>query len=154
MPEKHAELADRDQCRRQLVDTRVSHRNQLRTTHASFAKQQQTSLIETLDDQIEKLDEEIAKLIDEDDDMRHLDQLLQSVIGVGAVLMMQALGKGATAYIEEAISGLGSNVLLVMPGAPRGGMGTYAGAPLFTPCLLYTSPSPRDRPRSRMPSSA
>ena len=23
-----------------------------------------------------------------------------------------------------------------------------------SPCLLYTSPSPRDRPRSRMPSSA
>ena len=31
------------------------------------------------------------------------------------------------------------------------------GAPLHTlatPCLLYTSPSPRDRTRSRMPSSA
>ena len=26
--------------------------------------------------------------------------------------------------------------------------------PWFTPCLLYTSPSPRDRTRSRMPSSA
>ena len=25
---------------------------------------------------------------------------------------------------------------------------------LITPCLLYTSPSPRDRTRSRMPSSA
>ena len=25
---------------------------------------------------------------------------------------------------------------------------------LFSPCLLYTSPSPRDRTRSRMPSSA
>ena len=25
---------------------------------------------------------------------------------------------------------------------------------LFNPCLLYTSPSPRDRTRSRMPSSA
>ena len=25
---------------------------------------------------------------------------------------------------------------------------------LFQPCLLYTSPSPRDRTRSRMPSSA
>ena len=25
---------------------------------------------------------------------------------------------------------------------------------LFGPCLLYTSPSPRDRTRSRMPSSA
>ena len=24
----------------------------------------------------------------------------------------------------------------------------------FKPCLLYTSPSPRDRTRSRMPSSA
>ena len=27
-------------------------------------------------------------------------------------------------------------------------------APLANPCLLYTSPSPRDRTRSRMPSSA
>ena len=26
--------------------------------------------------------------------------------------------------------------------------------PLFHPCLLYTSPSPRDRQKSRMPSSA
>ena len=26
--------------------------------------------------------------------------------------------------------------------------------PVATPCLLYTSPSPRDRTRSRMPSSA
>jgi len=29
---------------------------------------------------------------------------------------------------------------------------TSAGG--YTPCLLYTSPSPRDRTRSRMPSSA
>jgi len=28
------------------------------------------------------------------------------------------------------------------------------GAQLVSPCLLYTSPSPRDRTRSRMPSSA
>ena len=28
------------------------------------------------------------------------------------------------------------------------------GLALFTACLLYTSPSPRDRTRSRMPSSA
>ena len=26
--------------------------------------------------------------------------------------------------------------------------------PMFKPCLLYTSPSPRDRQKSRMPSSA
>ena len=29
-----------------------------------------------------------------------------------------------------------------------------AGKPESYPCLLYTSPSPRDRTRSRMPSSA
>ena len=29
-----------------------------------------------------------------------------------------------------------------------------SGAPPYTPCLLYTSPSPRDRQNSRMPSSA
>ena len=29
-----------------------------------------------------------------------------------------------------------------------------AGGKLFIGCLLYTSPSPRDRTRSRMPSSA
>ena len=33
--------------------------------------------------------------------------------------------------------------------------GMYCDRPgLVTPCLLYTSPSPRDRTRSRMPSSA
>ena len=36
--------------------------------------------------------------------------------------------------------------------------GTYAcvccGEPLFSSCLLYTSPSPRDLSTSRMPSSA
>ena len=31
---------------------------------------------------------------------------------------------------------------------------TRLGLPLLVPCLLYTSPSPRDRTRSRMPSSA
>ena len=33
-------------------------------------------------------------------------------------------------------------------------MGNYAIAIHFSDCLLYTSPSPRDRTRSRMPSSA
>ena len=32
--------------------------------------------------------------------------------------------------------------------------GMYGGAAPYIPCLLYTSPSPRDRTRSRMPSSA
>ena len=31
---------------------------------------------------------------------------------------------------------------------------TYISLPCFNDCLLYTSPSPRDRQKSRMPSSA
>ena len=33
-------------------------------------------------------------------------------------------------------------------------LATTANKPLFTCCLLYTSPSPRDKRQSRMPSSA
>ena len=32
--------------------------------------------------------------------------------------------------------------------------GPYNGEHPYSPCLLYTSPSPRDRQKSRMPSSA
>ena len=40
-----------------------------------------------------------------------------------------------------------------MPPCPAaGGGGACSGSDM--PCLLYTSPSPRDRTRSRMPSSA
>ena len=34
------------------------------------------------------------------------------VIGVSAVVTMQSMGLGATAYIAEAISGLGSNMIV------------------------------------------
>ncbi|HEY6878607.1 MAG TPA: ABC transporter permease [Polyangiales bacterium] len=54
------------------------------------------------------------------------------VIGVAAVVMMQAMGGGATAYIGEAISGLGSNMLIVIPGSVRGLQHSELGAPLFT----------------------
>ena len=33
-------------------------------------------------------------------------------------------------------------------------VGHEVGHALYTPCLLYTSPSPRDKRQSRMPSSA
>ena len=44
--------------------------------------------------------------------------------------------------------------LLVNPIANADGSEQLAGAADYTSCLLYTSPSPRDRTRSRMPSSA
>ena len=33
-------------------------------------------------------------------------------------------------------------------------MGLLVENPVYKPCLLYTSPSPRDKRQSRMPSSA
>jgi putative ABC transport system permease protein len=65
--------------------------------------------------------------------MRSALTMLGVVIGVGAVVMMQAMGRGATAYVGEAISGLGSNMLMVVPGASgRRFGGTALGVPLFT----------------------
>ena len=65
--------------------------------------------------------------------MRSLLTTLGIVIGVAAVVTMQAIGRGATAYIGESISGLGSNMLMAMPGAFKGMAGRMTlGVPLFT----------------------
>jgi macrolide transport system ATP-binding/permease protein len=50
--------------------------------------------------------------------------LLGIVIGVGAVIAMLAVGNGAKQQVLERISGMGTNLLLVRPGAPNlGGRG-------------------------------
>ena len=49
--------------------------------------------------------------------------MLGIVIGVGAVIAMVAIGAGATQRIQEQISSIGSNLLMVLPGsATSGGM--------------------------------
>jgi putative ABC transport system permease protein len=47
--------------------------------------------------------------------------MLGIVIGVGAVIVMIAVGAGAQQRVEEQIRALGSNLLLVMPGATTAG---------------------------------
>ena len=47
--------------------------------------------------------------------------MLGIVIGVGAVIVMIAVGAGAQARVEEQIRALGSNLLLVMPGSTTAG---------------------------------
>ena len=54
-------------------------------------------------------------------------------------ILFLAVGCGVVAYLS-----------LVSGGLKLGGSGIEVNGP----CLLYTSPSPRDRTRSRMPSSA
>ncbi len=64
--------------------------------------------------------------------MRSLLTTLGIVIGVAAVVTMQSMGEGATAYIGNAISGMGSNMMIAIPGASRRFGPTTLGVPLFT----------------------
>ena len=60
--------------------------------------------------------------------MRSFLTTLGIVIGVAAVITMVTLGKGATQSVSDQIAGMGSNLLMVMPGQ-RFGPGADPGAP-------------------------
>ena len=65
--------------------------------------------------------------------MRSALTMLGIVIGVGAAIVMIAVGAGAQARVEEQIRSLGSNLLLVMPGSTTSGgvrMGFGSGSTL------------------------
>ncbi|MDB5469590.1 MAG: multidrug transporter substrate-binding protein [Caulobacter sp.] len=57
--------------------------------------------------------------------MRSALTSLGVVIGVAAVVMMTSIGLGAQQMVTAAIGGLGSNMLIVSPGASRGGGGGF-----------------------------
>lgn len=57
--------------------------------------------------------------------------MLGIIIGIGAVVAMVSLGQGATASVQAEIASLGTNVLIVVPGATtvggvRGGLGSVS----------------------------
>jgi putative ABC transport system permease protein len=57
--------------------------------------------------------------------------MLGIVIGIGAVVAMVSLGQGATASVQAEIASLGTNVLIIVPGATsvggvRGGLGSIS----------------------------
>jgi putative ABC transport system permease protein len=55
--------------------------------------------------------------------------MLGIIIGVAAVITMVAIGAGASVNIQKFISGVGSNILIVMPGASTaGGVRQQAGS--------------------------
>jgi len=63
--------------------------------------------------------------------LRTLLTMLGIVIGVGAVIVMVAVGHGAQSQIEKQIKSLGTNLIIVMPGAAQQG-GVSQGAGTFT----------------------
>jgi putative ABC transport system permease protein len=61
--------------------------------------------------------------------LRSFLTILGIVIGVAAVITMVTLGNGATAAVQEQISSLGSNILMVRPGQGFGRGGGGGGSP-------------------------
>jgi len=59
--------------------------------------------------------------------MRSLLTMLGVIIGVGAVIAMLAVGNGAKAVVEQQIASMGTNVILIFPGATQQ-RGVSAGA--------------------------
>ncbi|HXG30906.1 MAG TPA: ABC transporter permease [Thermodesulfobacteriota bacterium] len=59
--------------------------------------------------------------------MRSLLTMLGVIIGVGAVITMVSLGQGASSSIQDEISSLGTNMILVLPGSTTQG-GVRAGS--------------------------
>jgi putative ABC transport system permease protein len=60
--------------------------------------------------------------------MRTLLTMLGIVIGVGAVIVMVAVGHGAQSQIEASISSLGTNLIVISPGSSaQGGVSQGAG---------------------------
>ncbi len=62
--------------------------------------------------------------------MRSLLTSLGIIIGVSAVIVMVAIGEGSQAQIEQQINSLGTNLIVVFPGASRAG-GVSRGAGSF-----------------------
>ena len=65
--------------------------------------------------------------------MRTLLTMLGIIIGVGAVIVMVAIGAGAQGQIERQIQSLGTNMLVITPGASAAGgvsLGGQSGAAL------------------------
>ena len=63
------ELAALLACRRQLIDARTAHANQLETATSPFVRRTLGDLLRKLQKQVDKLDAQVAKLIDADDDL-------------------------------------------------------------------------------------
>ena len=60
--------------------------------------------------------------------MRSILTMLGIIIGVGAVIAMVSIGMGVRDKVQQSIAGLGSNLLIVIPGstAPSGVAGLAA----------------------------
>jgi len=73
-------------CRGQLVKSRTEQSNRRQSTLSKSARKALDAVLAVLDKQIDKLDRQIRDRIDSDDNWKHLDEIIQSAPGAGAVL--------------------------------------------------------------------
>jgi putative ABC transport system permease protein len=64
--------------------------------------------------------------------MRSFLTMLGIIIGVGAVIVMVAIGSGASEMIAQQIASMGSNLLIVLPGATTSGGARMGGGSVST----------------------
>jgi transposase len=69
--------------RRQLIDTRTAHGNQLQMTDSPFVRATLAKLLRQIQDRIKQVEKRITRLIDSDEDLSGRRDLLLSVPGVG-----------------------------------------------------------------------
>jgi len=79
--------------------------------------------------------------------LRSFLTMLGIVIGVGAVIAMIALGRGAQESVKQRIASLGTTLLTISPGQARGG-GPVASATDRAPLLLSDATALEERGRS------
>ncbi len=68
--------------------------------------------------------------------MRSALTMLGIIIGVGAVIALMSVGRGAQATVTQQIRSMGTNLLFIMPGAARGEGGARQGSGT-APTLTY-----------------
>ena len=81
--ESQDELAALLTLRRQLIDARTAHGNQMQAAHSAFVRSTLAKLLRQIGDRIKQLDKKIERLIDDDEDLSGRRDLLLSVPGVG-----------------------------------------------------------------------
>ena len=89
------------------------------------------------------------------DGIKILDDLKKQNLPIAYVGDVVGTGSSRKSAINSLIWHIGEDIAFV-PNKKTGGIiiGSKIAPIFFNTCLLYTSPSPRDRTRSRMPSSA
>lgn len=82
-------------CRRQLLLTRTEQANRRRLVTSKPALKALDAVLKVVEKQVAELDKRIKDLIDDDDEFRDLDRILQSVPGVGIGLSATILASFA-----------------------------------------------------------